>query len=96
MAYRHGEERDQLVLFPGCLDEYVGPDHPVRTCPPAADLPACGGVDGRINRLLQEVESVDASEAELGSLVKMQEELVRAGRLEEGIERALPAVGGLV
>jgi len=212
MAYRHGEERDQLVLFPGCLDEYVGPDHPVRAYDAfveALDLSALGieenenkvgppeyapgsmlklllygysvgikssrkleravhenlafiwlmrnmkpdhktiaefrrknreglrealkscarvclklgliegnilfvdstkvranggrgqnhdqswyrrqrqELDGRINRLLQEVESVDASEAELGSLVKMQEELVRTGRLKEGIERAL-------
>jgi len=30
MAYRQGKGRDQLVLFPGCLDEYVGPGHPVR------------------------------------------------------------------
>ncbi len=49
MAYRHGEERDQLVLFPGCLDEYVGPDHPVRAYDAfveALDLPAWGGLVG--------------------------------------------------
>jgi len=79
MSYRHGEEREQLVLFPGCLDEHVGPDY----SGPLKEL------DGRINQLLQEVEALDESEVELGSLVKMGEELGRAGRLKESIERAL-------
>lgn len=30
MAYRSGDNRQQLVLFPKSLDQYVGPDHPVR------------------------------------------------------------------
>jgi transposase len=30
MAYRYGDDRDQLVLFPKSLDQYVSEDHPVR------------------------------------------------------------------
>lgn len=30
MAYRYGQERNQMVLFPQSLDQYVSDDHPVR------------------------------------------------------------------
>lgn len=30
MAYKKGENRKQRVLFPECIDEYVGQDAPVR------------------------------------------------------------------
>ena len=30
MAYRYGQERNQLMLFPQSLDQYVSDDHPVR------------------------------------------------------------------
>lgn len=30
MAYRYGQERDQMMLFPQSLDQYVSDDHPVR------------------------------------------------------------------
>ncbi len=30
MAYRYGQDRQQMVLFPERLDQYVGPEHPVR------------------------------------------------------------------
>ena len=30
MAYRHGEDRSQMVLFPESIDQYVLEDHPVR------------------------------------------------------------------
>ena len=30
MAYKKGENRRQRVLFPECIDEYVGQDAPVR------------------------------------------------------------------
>lgn len=30
MAYRNGQDRDQLMLFPSSLDELVASDHPVR------------------------------------------------------------------
>jgi transposase len=30
MAYRNGEDRGQLILFPESIDEYVPSDHPVR------------------------------------------------------------------
>ena len=30
MAYRYGQERNQIVLFPQSLDQYVSDDHPVR------------------------------------------------------------------
>lgn len=30
MAYRYGQDRQQMALLPASLDEYVGPEHPVR------------------------------------------------------------------
>jgi len=30
MAYRYGDDRDQMVLFPESLDQYVSAEHPVR------------------------------------------------------------------
>ena len=30
MAYIKGEDRRQYILFPNCIDEYVGEDDPVR------------------------------------------------------------------
>ncbi len=30
MAYRYGDNRKQLILFPESLDQYVSDDHPVR------------------------------------------------------------------
>ena len=30
MAYRYGQERNQMMLFPQSLDQYVSDDHPVR------------------------------------------------------------------
>jgi transposase len=30
MAYRYGDDRDQMILFPETIDQYVSPDHPVR------------------------------------------------------------------
>ncbi len=30
MAYRYGEDRNQMMLFPESIDQYVCPDHPVR------------------------------------------------------------------
>lgn len=30
MAYRYGDDRKQLILFPDSLDQYVSDDHPVR------------------------------------------------------------------
>lgn len=30
MAYRCGQDRDQLILFPSSVDELVAADHPVR------------------------------------------------------------------
>ena len=30
MAYRYGQDRSQMLLFPQSIDQYVGEDHPVR------------------------------------------------------------------
>ena len=30
MAYRYGDDRNQMILFPESLDQYVLEDHPVR------------------------------------------------------------------
>lgn len=30
MAYRYGQDRQQMALLPASLDQYVGPEHPVR------------------------------------------------------------------
>jgi transposase len=30
MAYRYGDDRNQMILFPESLDQYVSEDHPVR------------------------------------------------------------------
>lgn len=30
MAYRYGDDRNQMMLFPESIDQYVSPDHPVR------------------------------------------------------------------
>ena len=30
MAYRCGQDRKQMLLFPQSIDQYVGEDHPVR------------------------------------------------------------------
>lgn len=30
MAYRYGKDRNQMMLFPESIDQYVCPDHPVR------------------------------------------------------------------
>lgn len=46
-------------------------------------------VEHRISRILAECEKVDNSEAHLGSMVKMPEELAESQRLKEAIEQAL-------
>ena len=30
MAYRYGDDRKQMMLFPESIDQYIAPDHPVR------------------------------------------------------------------
>jgi hypothetical protein len=30
MAYRYGDAREQMILFPESIDQYVSEDHPVR------------------------------------------------------------------
>jgi len=30
MAYRHGTDRNQMMVLPPTLDQFIGPDHPVR------------------------------------------------------------------
>jgi transposase len=30
MAYRYGDDRNQMILFPQSIDQYVSPEHPVR------------------------------------------------------------------
>lgn len=49
MAYRYGQDRDQLILFPSSLDELVAADHPVRAYDAFVDSLELEGLGIEIN-----------------------------------------------